>query len=544
LVERERPPDWSPVPPRGGGRGARLRAIVLRAVGAVAIAGFLWWRDHERAAVVLLALAATLTVAASLSPAVSAAAERVEAVIRRYAGRFLSLVFLTAVYLLVFLPLSLLLRLFAVNPLQMGRSADDQSAWRPAQKHPRRPLFKRPFAYDRIPHTAASRGLRLRAALGLIVIIIALDLALGEALNRIQGDPAPQSPTALTGTSPPAGRQEPWGKTVVPEVIAALNQKSYDPYLSFRVREFDGRYVNVTDGVRRSHQSRLALSRDAVTVWFFGGSSMFGAFQRDDHTIPSEFARLAEADGIPVRVTNYGQPAYVNWQDDLLMESLVTSKTKPDVAVFYDGFNELLAQFALEPHTEPSHLQARIMEERVTSGAGIEDKSFFKRAWKTWSETSALDRLGRSVGIMPELEQDQGPLLSTFVGDQADDPEGRGRNAASIYLRGVDRAYRLARSYGFDAAFFWQPTIYTRHLVKEEEPLASAAGYDADAWRSATRVARSRLTAPVVDLSRVLDGLREPTMYDVVHTNEKGARLVAAALYERVRPDLLRAMKH
>ena len=532
------------MPPRGGGRGARLRAIVLRAAGAVAIAAFLWWRDHERAAVVLLALAATLTVAASLSPALAAAAERVEAVIRRYAGRFLSLVFLTAVYLLVFLPLSLLLRLFAVNPLQMGRSADDQSAWRPAQKHPRRPLYKRPFAYDRIPHTAASRGLRLRAALGLIIIIIALDLALGEGLNRIQGDPTQPSPTALTGPSPPAGRHEPWAKTLVPEVIAAFNNPSYDPYLTFRLREFKGTYVNVTDGVRRSHQSRLALSRDALTVWFFGGSAMFGAFQRDGHTIPSEFARLAEADGIPVRVTNYGQPAYVNWQDDLLMETLVTPKTKPDMAVFYDGFNELLAQFALEAHTEPSQLEARDMEQRIATGVGIEDKSFFKRAYTTWSETSALHRLGRSVGILPDLEQDQGPQLSPWVGDQADDPEGRGRNAASIYLRGVDRAARLAASYGFDAGFFWQPSVYTRELVKEEEPLTSIAGYNADAWRAATRVMRSRLTPPVVDLSRVLDGVREPVMYDVAHTNEQGARLVAAALYERLRPDLLRAMKH
>jgi hypothetical protein len=44
----------------------------------------------------------------------------------------------------------------------------------------------------------------------------------------------------------------------------------------------------------------------------------------------------------------------------------------------------------------------------------------------------------------------------------------------------------------------------------------------------------------VVDLSAVLDAAGAPVMYDFVHTNEDGARMVARALYERLRPTLLR----
>ena len=99
-----------------------------------------------------------------------------------------------------------------------------------------------------------------------------------------------------------------------------------------------------------------------------GGSTMFGSFQRDGHTIPSEFARLAEADGIPVRVVNYGQLAYVNWQEVLLLQQLASGSSRPDLAVFYDGYNDLLSQFALGHHREPTTLDAKEIEKRLALG--------------------------------------------------------------------------------------------------------------------------------------------------------------------------------
>ncbi len=528
------------MPPRGGGRGARLRAIVLRAAGAVAIAAFLWWRDHERAAVVLLALAATLTVAASLSPALAAAAERVEAVIRRYAGRFLSLVFLTAVYLLVFLPLSLLLRLFAVNPLQMGRSADDQSAWRPAQKHPRRPLYKRPFAYDRIPHTAASRGLRLRAALGLIIIIIALDLALGAALDAFDGSDAPSAQNSevnlVSAPDTPAGATEPWRAQLGQEIGQAWVHKRYDPFLSWRMVDYRGRYVNLSDGVRRSYEAPGAGGPDAVTVYFMGGSTMFGSFQRDGHTIPSEFARLAEADGIPVRVVNYGQLAYVNWQEVLLLQQLASGSSRPDLAVFYDGYNDLLSQFALGHHREPTTLDAQEIEKRLALGTAPDDPSVWQAAYDAWKDKSAVYRLGRELGL---VGGSAGQALQTpWTTEQGDRPAQRGTDAVEVQRRGVDVARGLGDTLGFKTAFFWQPSIYSKRVVTGEEGALNWLGADPKAWQTATRAARARLAAPVVDLSTALDGERGPVMYDSAHTNEAGAKAVATAIYERVRPQL------
>jgi hypothetical protein len=511
--------------------------MLRRGAGAVLAAGLLVWLGHPAVAAVVVVVIAMLMLATSLSDAFAKRVQRVEQAIERGAGAVLSTVLLGAIQLLVFTPVWLILRLLRTNPLARGAPTSEDSFWLPHPERADRPLHSRPFAYERMPTTGVSRSIRVRAAIGLVVLIVLADLALGGAINALD-DPDPQSATALTGSSPPAGGDEPW-RQVIPEVTSALGQKSYDPFLSFRVLDYDGTFVNVENGIRRSHQGPAALSPQAVSVYFFGGSSMFGAFQRDGHTIPSEFARLAEADGIPVRVSNYGQPAYVNWQEVLLLQSLVAGGSTPDLAVFYDGFNELLAQFAIGEHADPTQLEARIAQERLARGFGVEDRSFVKRAYKSWADASALHRLGRSVGVLSEPEDAEDPLLSPFKGDQAERVEAKAQQAARIYGRGVELGSRLGNSYGFSSAFFWQPSVYTRQLVEAEEPLRSVAGYDADAWTTATQIARDRMPGQVVDLSTTLDGIREPVMYDVVHTNERGARTIAAALYERLKPQLL-----
>ena len=47
------------------------------------------------------------------------------------------------------------------------------------------------------------------------------------------------------------------------------------------------------------------------------------------------------------------------------------------------------------------------------------------------------------------------------------------------------------------------------------------------------------LADPVVDLGDALDDLREPVYYDFIHTNERGARAMAEAIYQRLKPRLL-----
>jgi lysophospholipase L1-like esterase len=56
-----------------------------------------------------------------------------------------------------------------------------------------------------------------------------------------------------------------------------------------------------------------------------------------------------------------------------------------------------------------------------------------------------------------------------------------------------------------------------------------------------TEALRADFPPDVVDLGDALDGHPEPLFWDVVHTNEEGARLVAEAAWPYLQEELARA---
>jgi hypothetical protein len=550
IAREDPPPDWSPVPERGPGGRSRLK-ILWRWLAAAAIVVVLWLIGHEPAAVVLAVLITTVTLLSATVPAVARAVDRGEHAIQSVAGRGLRFVLLGAMQLLIFTPVSLVMRLLRFDPLALGGSPEDSTFWRPAPARPRA-LHRHLYTYERMPVEGVRRDTLpfpvLRKVLAVLILLLALDVGAGALFDALDGKEdtprATGSPnTQLLVPDAAAGRDEPWRNDLGWEITHAWDGKYYDPYLGWRLAGFKGRYVNVKDGIRRSYEPK-ATGGDPVEIYFLGGSAMFGWFQRDQHTIPSEVARLAEADGIPVRVVNYATPAYVNWQESLKLQDLITSGRRPDVAVFYDGANELVSQFSQGPHSDLETTLSRQIGGQLGQGltrppSGRGGLFGFTDAW---ARVSAVHRVGERLGLLSDPD---GPpddvLVSPWLGNQADKADARGRYAASIYTRGVDVVSALAESYGFRANFFWQPTVYSKRIVKGEDFALRAVGTDADAWRAATRAARQSLPPETVDLGTAWDRTDKPVMYDFVHSNELGARVAAQAIYRRLRPQLLEA---
>src|SRR5207237_3377960 len=108
-----------------------------------------------------------------------------------------------------------------------------------------------------------------------------------------------------------------------------------------------------------------AASPNAIRIFFLGGSTTWGSGVRDDYTIPSFVARLAEDRGWPVQVSNYGESAYSSFQETVLLSELVATGNVPDVVVFYDGVNDLLTQLEEGPSSVPIHNQLNRYRDRL-----------------------------------------------------------------------------------------------------------------------------------------------------------------------------------
>ena len=108
----------------------------------------------------------------------------------------------------------------------------------------------------------------------------------------------------------------------------------------------------------------------------------------------------------------------------------------------------------------------------------------------------------------------------------------RGRDAVTIYQRGVELVQHLAAAYGFRAEFFWQPLLYTKPVVNGEQDALTEFGATPEAWYASSAEARRHLKPPVIDLSDVLDDVHQPVFVDFDHTNELGAQVITSAIYK------------
>lgn len=134
-------------------------------------------------------------------------------------------------------------------------------------------------------------------------------------------------------------------KTVSDEAIAA-NGFEYQPWVGYSAKTFAGNYININGLVRKSipESSTTIIDTNAVTIYFFGGSTMFGFNVADFETIPSQFVQLYKEKGFkkPIRIVNYGVPTYFSYHELVLLTQLLYNGHRPTIAVFLDGLNDCI----------------------------------------------------------------------------------------------------------------------------------------------------------------------------------------------------------
>ena len=554
---------WSEIPAaRPSASSRRWRALVVRAVVALAAAAVLWWLGLEIPAVLVVVAVAVLSALDVVRPA---AAARVEQLVTRFGvlvGRAIALVFLTLVNLLVFTPAAFVMWLCRYDPLAPGVRRQDPSFW---HAHSGRPLPNRQFSDERslwapVGAVAPRRRpiLRVATVVGVVALVLAADLGGGwlyeQVSDKLHGSAA-VADDSFEPSAQPAFHDSPWAAEVLAEQSNLPGVR--DSFLGYRLGDSASAYTNISDGERLTY--RPGGSGRRVSVWFFGGSALFGDGQRDGHTIPSEFARIAESHGILVDARNFGRPATTMWEELELFQQQVASGVKPDLVVFYDGFNDLAGQLNQGLTTEPTNYfdptagdafgtaatatPRKAVAPDPASGevSGIEgvvdaywDQSASHKVY------DALDELFGGGSDAPAVRFAAGAKQrDTSAAPVPDESKQAAENAIALQAKAAKVASTLAAGMGAQAHFFWQPSVFTKRLLPEEQAYLKLGNYEPARWDPTVRLARRLLQrTPYVDLGGALDSAPEPVLWDFVHTNELGAELAARAIFDHLEPAL------
>jgi hypothetical protein len=375
----------------------------------------------------------------------------------------------------------------------------------------------------RAPRAPASvRTPRVLKVLTIVVTLVVIDLGVGAVLAGTQmidggwGETRRnvESDVAAMMDAPPI-RDEPWARRYGEDLAAfELRPSPFVPYTVTGFDEFHSPYINTTTQGRRSYGPSVRAGVEPLRVAFFGGSAMFGVGQRDEHTIPSAVAHIAEASGVLLEVANFGHLDWVSWQEQQYFERLLARDEPFDLVVFYDGFDELRVQQA-NYSVVPSHDGTRDLGEISRDYRDVHhDEPGYRD-----DPADLFSAYGNASGIVR--------LVEHLTGEDSEPPENSDHDQASsdrqadaavdIYRRSTAIIANLARDHRVPVALFWQPI---------------RAEWDRDVIE--------RLPPEVTDLSDVFADRGDELYLDDVHTNEEGARLVAEAVWEEIGPQLER----
>ena len=353
----------------------------------------------------------------------------------------------------------------------------------------------------------------------------------------------------------------PWRKPTIPDAYKDARWYSeyfregmrrrhrWDSYSCWLGEPFRGVHINIDEeGLRRTWQRTDAVDGQTGAkprVFVFGGSTVWGIGARDDHTIPSCMVRRLSDLGLDVEVKNFGQSAHVSTQEVITLLRELQKGNTPDIAVFYDGVNDVHSAYLNRGAGVPLDHRARAEELRRPKAP--------RRQWQACLNWFQYRFWGFGIAS-PALRRKLWPVQPTRAstrGSTASPSEALEQEVAQIYETNVRIVDTLARTFGFRALFYWQPAIFTKKVLTPYEAKEAAKCDYAKAFylgvnkrvRAADRLRREHAFR---DLSTVFDAAKDPYYIDFCHITEKGndiiAREIAKDVAEMLKAD--RGEKH
>jgi lysophospholipase L1-like esterase len=307
----------------------------------------------------------------------------------------------------------------------------------------------------------------------------------------------------------------------------------YSPYEIWKNRDFSGKHINIENGVRRTLYSEEAAA-GVRTIFFLGGSTMWGDGVPDRFTIPSLVAKklneqATEHEAWTVR--NFGERAYCIHQELIRLMRLLEGKDVPDVVIFLDGINEAGAAYQNDragDHYDVKAIRRQLsmgFERRIALGRLLRSSSTY-RMWSAWWR-SGRKRRGE------ELSHERMEILAKEVCDS--------------YLASVGHARLIAQGYGFETLFLWQPFLdetlkatsgEEREIVERPWRYGLTKGnlvFAAMVYEEMRRRIRNGVAQGIVDVSGVFRDHPETLFVDPYHVGPEGNDIMAERIVEELR---------
>jgi hypothetical protein len=271
---------------------------------------------------------------------------------------------------------------------------------------------------------------------------------------------------------------------------------------------------------------------------------MFSTTTRAEGTIPEIFNKKY-LDPRKVVALNFGVGGYSS-SSELPTFLEVARRERVSYAIFYDGVNEV-ARYAEYLQDEPTSPFFDVVGYYLSGPynlallASVSKLGYFQyrlSSPRLWEHIQAFLTVRGVIDAPKSGLRDINQLISQ------DNVASHARKIVELYVANVLDVTALARRYGVETIFFWQPDVYLtkKHLTPAERELASrnpGVRILSEQVRVLLREESQLRKVHFVDLSSALDDLDDQEhFFDYCHLSEEGNERIAermkAALVEIV----------
>ncbi len=212
-----------------------------------------------------------------------------------------------------------------------------------------------------------------------------------------------------------------------------LDYKSeYKSFIGWRRKPYSSKYTNI-DG---KYQTRVSFNEQLNnSVWFFGGSPIWGTGVSDYSTIPSFYAKISGE-----KVFNFGETGWTSRQSLNQLISLIGDGIKPKKVIFYSGINDFIAGCRSKNKYIVSHgLEAEFSDSLKKNTITFVLKWLFEPYFYLIRKYS--EKLYQYNNCLEDGK------IAEFISDH--------------YINNLFSAFLLSKNYDADFLFILPPTVYT-----------------------------------------------------------------------------------
>lgn len=334
-------------------------------------------------------------------------------------------------------------------------------------------------------------------------------------------------------------------RTVLDEVRKS-DRAVYQPYTMWKRRPYRGVYTAIdVDGLR--HTVGNSSETDALQIWMFGGSTVWGVGAPDDETIPSHLAKLLnQTFGIDASVRNLGERGFVSTQEVIYLMRELQAGRRPDVVLLYDGVNDAAA-ISLWPEFPGAHVSFDTLRDRfeaINDDGGID--SFVRSTGLYRASRIVLDRLEDDP-----FERDGIIVYASDDNDSEPDYHWLAERGIDLWLANARVVESLSRTYDFASLMFLHPGLWShgKPLDSSEEMLLTTEAEFASlktimrvraemASILDTQLSDSPTAKSIVNLDGLFANTSDSVYIDYVHITGRGNRIAA----ERIASEMLKQL--